>query len=199
MENIDSILRYWFGAKAEDATVIREKSELWWKKDPAVDAEIRRRFESTLKAETRGELESWSESARGQLARILLCDQFTRNMYRNTPRAFAYDARAYRLARQVLDAGMDRMLRPVERVFIYLPFEHSEAREDQATSVRLFTALCQQAPDSAKAAYQNYLDYALKHRDIIERFGRFPHRNSILRRKSTPVEHELLKGPGSSF
>jgi uncharacterized protein (DUF924 family) len=199
MENIDSILRYWFGAEAEDTTVIREQSELWWKKDPAVDAEIRRRFELTLEAETRGELASWVESARGQLARILLCDQFPRNMYRNTPRAFACDEHARQLARQALEAGMDRMLRPVERVFMYLPFEHSEVREDQATSVRLFTALNEQAPDDAKAAYRNYLDYALKHRDVIDRFGRFPHRNSILGRESTPVEQEFLKGPGSSF
>jgi uncharacterized protein (DUF924 family) len=199
MENATSILVYWFGTSADDADVVREKSSLWWKKDPETDAEIRRRFEQTVEAETRGALESWSGSPRGQLARTLLCDQFPRNMYRDTPRAFAGDGRARQIARALLDLGTDRKLRRIERVFVYLPFEHSENAQDQATSVRLFSALRDEASNVEKATYENYLGYALKHQAIIDRFGRFPHRNRILGRESSPEERGFLKGPDSSF
>jgi uncharacterized protein (DUF924 family) len=199
METAESILHFWFDASADDAEVIREKSSLWWKKNPKVDAEIRSRFEMMLDAEVKSEFESWSRGPRGQLARILLCDQFPRSMYRGLPCSFAYDERARQLARNALDQGMDRKLRRIERVFLYLPFEHSEDHDDQATSVRLFSALRDEAPDGEKATYGNYLDFALKHKVIIDRFGRFPHRNVILDRESSPEEQEFLKGPGSSF
>jgi uncharacterized protein (DUF924 family) len=199
METAESILHFWFDVSAEDAEVIRKKSALWWQKDPKVDEEIRRRFEMMLDAEVKSEFESWSRDPRGQLARILLCDQFPRSMYRGLPRSFAYDERARHLARNALDLGMDKKLRWIERVFLYLPFEHSEDYDDQATSVRLFSALRDEAPTGEKATYENYLDFALKHKAIIDRFGRFPHRNRILGRGSTPDEEEFLKGPGSSF
>lgn len=199
MENVDSILRYWFGNNADDAEVVREKTGLWWKKNPDVDNEIRRRFEPMLESEIKGELASWGNSARGQLARILLLDQFPRNMYRGTARAFAYDERARRLARETLEPGMDRMLRPVERVFVYLPFEHSEDAQDQATSIRLFEALLEEVPATLKQPFQNFLDFAKKHKEIVDGFKRFPHRNAMLGRASTPEELEFLKGPGSSF
>ena len=199
MESTDSILHYWFGTSADDAKAIREKSALWWKKDPKVDEEMRQRFEITLEAESQGELESWGKIPRGQLARILLLDQFPRNMYRGTARAFAYDERARQRAREALDRGMDRKLRPVERVFIYMPFEHSEEARDQAASVRLFAALVEEVPANLKQAFQNFLDFARKHKEVVDRFGRFPHRNAVLGRDSTPQELEFLKGPGSSF
>jgi uncharacterized protein (DUF924 family) len=198
-EDAVSILRYWFGDGADEAEIIREQSALWWEKDPRVDAEIRRRFEPALEAEWRGELASWDERPGGRLARILLCDQFPRNMYRGTARAFASDGRARALARVALDSKLDRALRPVERVFVYLPFEHSENAADQSAAVRLFTALHEQAPPDVKAAYRNFLDYALRHKEIIDRFGRFPHRNGVLGRESTPEEREFLAGSGSSF
>jgi uncharacterized protein (DUF924 family) len=199
MEGIESIINYWFGTSVDDAEVIREKSALWWKKDPKVDEEIRRRFEMMLDAEVKNEFESWSREPRGQLARILLCDQFPRNMYRNFARAFDYDERARKLTFAALTLGMDKKLRLVERVFMYLPLEHSEDAEDQAASVRFFTLLDEQAPKAAKDSYRFYLDYALKHKAIVDRFGRFPHRNAILGRASTPEELEFLKGPDSSF
>ncbi|WP_372522835.1 DUF924 family protein [Sulfuricaulis sp.] len=199
MESIDSVLRYWFGNSVDEAEVIREKSGLWWKKNPDVDDEIRRRFEPMLESEIKGELTSWGNSPRGQLARILLLDQFPRNMYRGTARAFAYDERARRLAREALEQGVDRMLRPVERVFIYLPFEHSEDTQDQATGVRLFEALLEEVPATLKQPFQNFLDFAKKHKEIVDGFKRFPHRNTLLGRDSTPEELEFLKGPGSSF
>ena len=198
-ENAESILHFWFGAGRDEAEVIREKSALWWKKDPRIDEEIRRRFELTLDAELRGEHASWDKLPGGRLARILLCDQFPRNMYRGNARAFAYDQAARRLARAVLDQKIDQTLRPVERVFVYLPFEHSENAADQITGVRLFTLLDEQAPDATKAAYGNFLDFALRHKETIDRFGRFPHRNSVLGRISTPEEQEFLKARDSSF
>ena len=199
MEDVNSILHYWFGGAKNDAEIISEKSSLWWKKDPGVDAEIRRRFEMMLDAEIKHEFASWSNSARGQLARILLCDQFPRNMYRDTPRAFDYDKRARELAREAIDAGQDKKLCPVERTFLYLPFEHSEVVDDQALSLRLFTELVEAVPETNRPTYLKYLEFAQKHKAIIDRFGRFPHRNAILGRDSTPEETEFLNGPGSSF
>jgi len=199
MEDVESILHYWFGGAADDAEIVREKSTLWWNKDPGVDAEIRRRFEMMLDAEIKNEFASWSSSPRGQLARVLLCDQFPRNMYRDSPRAFDYDERARKLAREALDTGRDKKLRPVGRVFLYLPFEHSEAVDDQTLSLRLYTALVADVPETDRPTYQKFLEFARKHKEIIDRFGRFPHRNAILGRQSTAAEAEFLKGPGSSF
>ena len=199
MNSIESVIIYWFGEQPDDAAVIREKSDLWWKKNPAVDEEIRLRFEATLEAEMRAELGSWDENPHGRLARILLLDQFPRNMYRGSARAFAGDERARRLAHEALDQGLDRKRRPVERVFLYLPFEHSEHAPDQAASVRLFAALLDEVPETLKPPFRNFLDFAQKHKDIVDRFGRFPHRNAILGRASTPEELQFLKSPGSSF
>ncbi|MDH3406912.1 MAG: DUF924 domain-containing protein, partial [Gammaproteobacteria bacterium] len=123
---------------------------------------------------------------RGHLARILLCDQFPRNIYRGKPESFMYDARAKQLARVALDRGWDKPLRPVERVFVYLPFEHSEDAQDQSLSVELFSALYNVVAEELKQPFRYYLDFATKHKEIIDRFGRFPHRNAILGRLSTP-------------
>jgi uncharacterized protein (DUF924 family) len=199
METAETILRYWFGTDAADAAIIREKSALWWKKDPKVDEEIRRRFELLLAEEMRGVLESWSTGPRGHLARILLCDQFPRNMYRGKPGSFMYDARARQLARAALDRDWDRPLRPVERMFVYLPFEHSEDRQNQSLSIRLFTALHDGVSPDLKQTTLNFLDFAKKHHKIIDRFGRYPHRNAILGRASTPEEIEFLKQSDSSY
>lgn len=199
MESTDSICHYWFGTDTVDAVIIREKSALWWKKDPTVDKEIRWRFEPLLAEEMRGALESWSAIPRGHLARILLCDQFPRNIYRGKPESFMYDARARQLARAALDRGLDRPLRPVERIFVYMPLEHSEDSQDQETSVRLFTELVDEISPDLKQPFRNFLEFAKKHKEIIDRFGRFPHRNAVLGRASTPGEIEFLKQPDSSF
>ena len=199
METAESILLFWFGNSADDAEVIREKWNFWWKKNSQVDDEIQSRFETTLEAEIRGELESWGKSARGQLARTILLDQLSRNMYRDTWRAFAHDKRTRDLVREALEQGMDKRLRPVERVFMYMPFEHSEDSKDQKTSEQLFSALVAEVPDDQKPLFRDFLDYAVQHKTVIDRFGRFPHRNTILGRESTPEEMEFLKRPGSSF
>lgn len=199
METAESILQFWFGEAADDAEVIRQRSDLWWKKNTEIDEEIRRRFQATLEAEVRGELGTWSQSPHGQLARILLLDQFPRNIYRGTPNAFAYDQRARTRAHTALDQGLDRKIRPVKRLFVYMPFEHSEDTNDQAASVRLFTELVQKVPAEHGPLFKNLLGYALRHKEIVDRFGRFPHRNALLGRASTPEEQEFLRGADSSF
>lgn len=199
METAQSILHFWFGDSADDAAVIREKWDIWWKKNSKIDDDIRSRFEQTLEAEFRGELDSWGKGAHGRLARIILLDQFSRNMYRGAPWAFAFDERARALAREALEQGMDQSLRRVERVFIYMPFEHSEDPKDQETSVALFTALVAEAPEGQKTLFRDFLEYAVNHKAVIVRFGRFPHRNALLGRESTAEELEFLKRPGSSF
>jgi uncharacterized protein (DUF924 family) len=191
MENPDTILMFWLGSNADAA----ERSRLWWGKHPETDKLIRARFASSLRKAADGDLDGWAATPGGRLALILLTDQFSRNMYRDTPNAFAFDAIALRCCKEELREDVDKPLRPIERVFFYLPLEHSESLKDQERSVALLQALVQEAgPDFA-----GFLDYAIRHRAVIARFGRFPHRNRILGRASTEQEAAFLKAPGASF
>jgi len=165
----------------------------WFRKDPAFDALIRQRFGAVISRALAGEFTDWDSDPRGVLARIILLDQFTRNTQRDTPGAFAGDARALAAAGALVESGRDRMLDALEREFVYLPFEHAEDMAMQERSVALFTAL------AAEPGLGDIAEYAVRHRDIIARFGRFPHRNRILGRSSTPEEIEFLKLPGSGF
>ena len=166
----------------------------WFRKDDAFDAAIRERFGADVEAALNGV--PGEEPDEAQLARILLLDQFTRNIFRGTPRAFAGDAKALQLAAALVADGRDKSLSPWQRWFAYLPFEHSEDRLDQERSVALFAGLRREMQHEAcDSAY----DYAVKHRQVIARFGRFPHRNAILGRESTTEEIEFLSQPGSSF
>ena len=178
--SIDEILHFWFEE-------LDPKD--WWRKDDALDATIAARFMPVYAALREGVPASWLESPQGVLAAILVLDQFPRNMFRDEPQAFATDAQALALAKQAIAAGLDMRLEPERRAFIYVPFQHVEDRADQARSVELFTALGQKLN----------LDFAIRHKEIIDRFGRFPHRNAILGRASTDEEREFLKQPGSSF
>lgn len=194
-----NILEFWFGTGMDDAVTAQIQRKLWWSKDPAVDTAMRERFASLINAAANGNHDDWAVTPRGQLALILLFDQFPRNIHRDTPQAFAFDARALELAQNLIAAGDDRTLRRIERVFCYLPLEHAESFEMQNRSVDLFTALAAETPEHERDTFSGYVDYAKRHRDIIARFGRFPHRNHILGRRSTPEETEFLKQPGSSF
>jgi uncharacterized protein (DUF924 family) len=165
----------------------------WFASDPSFDAEIRSRFEAAWRSGCAGGLAHWEDELNGQLALILLFDQFPRNMFRGTARAFAADPLALEAARHAVDQGFDRTLAPVERLFVYLPFEHSERLEDQLSACELMEPL-QAFPETA-----DIYRYAQAHRDIVQRFGRFPHRNAALGRASTPEELEFLKQPGSGF
>jgi uncharacterized protein (DUF924 family) len=186
-----SLLDFWF-LPAGDAGHGKPRPE-WFRKDPAFDLLIRQRFGDAVARGLAGEFVEWASEPRGALARIILLDQFTRNIYRDTAQAFAGDARALAAARAMVDAGRDRMLVPVERWFVYLPFEHAEDMELQQRSVALFDIL------ALEPGMEGITDYAYRHRDIIARFGRFPHRNRILGRESTLEEVEFLKLPGSGF
>jgi len=186
------VLEFWFGAPAADAQP-QQAREQWFSKDEAFDAEIRTRFGEAIGEALAGRLEHWLDTPEGALAYLLLLDQFTRNAYRGTPASFAGDARALAAARRLVALGWDRGFAPVRRWFCYLPFEHSESLADQRESLRLFATL--RDDPVAGGAY----DWAVKHFEIVERFGRFPHRNEILGRASTAEEIEFLRQPGSRF
>ncbi len=193
------IIDFWFGRDTDDAAVAKKQAGLWWSKDAQVDAQIKQRFEATLLAATSGSLDAWTETAFGRLALILLSDQLPRNMYRNTPQSFAFDTLASNWCKSGLEQQVDQQLRPIQRVFYYLPLEHSESLDDQQLSVELFTRLAASVPPSVQSIFDGYLEFARKHLVIIERFGRFPHRNAILQRSSSAEEQTFLTEPGSSF
>ncbi|WP_374300939.1 DUF924 family protein [Ferrovibrio sp.] len=184
------ILDFWFDRGGPEALRPRK---VWWEKSPAFDEEIRRRFDAAVETALAGGYEEWAGQAESALALVLLLDQFPRNLFRNSARAFAGDERARTVARQMTDRGFDIGLPPAMRQFAYMPFEHSEAPEDQDFSCLLFAALEKDLPG------HDLLDYAERHRAIIARFNRFPHRNAALGRESTPEEVEFLRQPGSSF
>jgi uncharacterized protein (DUF924 family) len=183
------VLLFWFGPPPARGP----RDARWFGKDEAFDRECRERFLPLHQRAAAGELDRWETEAQDCLAHILLLDQFPRNMFRGTPRAFAADPLALDAARYAVEQGYDQGLLPVERLFAYLPFEHSEALADQVRSCELTRPL--EAFEETADVYR----YAVAHRDIIERFGRFPHRNAILGRASTPEEIDFLKQPGSSF
>jgi uncharacterized protein (DUF924 family) len=195
----ENILEFWFGANDGDGEVIKAKSWLWWSKNEVIDRSIANRFGDDLDRAIGGAIDHWALTPRGQLALIILMDQFSRNIYRGTPRAFAQDKQACTLCLTGLEKGQDQVLRPVERAFFYLPLEHSESLPSQEKSVELYRVLYQWASPDLKTNFQEFLDFAIRHRDIIQRFGRFPHRNVILGRESTPEELEFLQQSGSSF
>jgi uncharacterized protein (DUF924 family) len=199
MADSETVLAFWFGDAEDDAEVAAEKAKLWWSADAVVDEAIRTRFGTLVEGAANGDLADWAETPRGLLALVILTDQFPRNIYRKTPRAFAFDAAARAYCRHGVARGFDRHLRPIERVFLYLPLEHSESLADQDESVRLFSELAHRAPPAHQKVFADYLRFAERHREIIARFGRFCHRNAILGRPSRPEEVEFLKQPGSSF
>lgn len=198
-ETPDTIRSYWFGSHADDLAVIRECSQRWWSKKEAVDREIKERFEGTMLLAQAGHLNAWAADPQGLLALILLTDQFPRNVYRDTPAAFSFDAQARDWCQTGLNGGMHARLRPIERVFFYLPLEHSESLHDQERSVALYEEMIAGIDEHMRGEFEGFLWFAKRHREIIQRFGRFPHRNAVLGRVSTPEEAAFLKEPGSSF
>lgn len=191
---IYEILEFWFGTLDPLQISYSEGRKRWFLKNEVFDATCRQRFLDVYQQAIAHQLDTWEETALGTLALVLVLDQFPRNMFRNTPQAFASDEQARQVAKRAIARGFDQSLHPVQRIFIYLPLEHSELLEDQHQSVELFTALGATHPE-----LYDTLDYAQRHRAVIEQFGRFPHRNQILGRSSTPDELEFLKQPGSSF
>jgi len=187
-----AVLDFWFLPPGHPGHG-RERPE-WFRKNEAFDAAIRERFGADVEAAANTTPGEGSDEE--LLARILILDQFTRNIFRGTPRAFAGDAQALVLAETLVAGGRDKNLSPWQRWFAYLPFEHSESLLDQERAVALFAGLRREMQHDA---FDSAYDYAVRHREVIARFGRFPHRNAILGRASTAEEIEFLKQPGSSF
>jgi uncharacterized protein (DUF924 family) len=187
-----NVLDFWFGPPGSPVHGTRRKE--WFTKDDAFDRTIHDRFGATVERALRGELTAWTDEPRSALARILVLDQFTRNVFRGTPRAFAGDAQALAAASAMVGARQDQALPAFMRSFAYMPFEHAEGLAMQDEAVRLFTRLA-----AAEPACASMLDYAHRHRSVIERFGRFPHRNAVLGRLSTAEELAYLEEPGSGF
>jgi uncharacterized protein (DUF924 family) len=184
------VLEFWFAPAAQ---------ALWFERNTAFDDEIRRRFATAVQTAQAGQMDSWQQSPEGALALLLVLDQFARNIHRGSAKAFLGDERARAIAGQALARGFDQQLPFHRQRFFYLPFEHSEQLADQHRAIELFTrALEQAAPEDREAAIEQ-LEYAHRHRVVIERFGRFPHRNEALGRPSTEDELAFLKEPGSSF
>ena len=176
----DEVLAFWFDPASEAN---------WWKRSAAFDAQIADRFGALHAAATRCELFAWRASAEGRLAEVIVLDQFSRNLHRDSPLAFAADPLALALAQTAVALGFDRALDVRRRVFLHMPYMHSESRAIHAEAMRLFAA--HHSADN--------LEFERRHKDIIDRFGRYPHRNAVLGRESTPEEIEFLKKPGSAF
>ncbi len=188
MNEIDRILDYWFGAPGSDEH--GTDREMWFSGGPEIDAEISKRFGALHQRAAAGELDRWRDEARACLALILLLDQFPRNMFRGESQSFTTDGMAVEIARHAVVQGYDRGLDLSSQQFYYLPFEHSEDLADQRRSVELFRA------GAAAENKEMHIGYAVRHLEIIERFGRFPHRNAILGRHSTPEELKFLADGG---
>lgn len=195
-----SVIDFWFGAWDRDGLSPPSASKRWWQKSEAFDTEIRTRF-LEVHERWRDQQNRAFDAPLEALAHVIVLDQFSRNMFRGTPDMFRFDARALSIAADTIAAGIDRLLATDPRVFLYMPYMHAEDADCQARCVDLFTAFLGEL-DASCPAYRRIeqnLAYAVQHRDIIDRFGRFPHRNALLGRASTADERAFLQTPGSSF
>ncbi|CAN5737430.1 DUF924 family protein [soil metagenome] len=185
------VLAFWFGREGEPG--YGEFRSQWFQKDEAFDREVTDRFGALYEQAAAGELDGWREEAESCLALVIVLDQFPRNMFRGDARTHATDGKALDAAKYAIEQALDRDLPPFQRMFLYMPFMHAEDARDQRISVGLFEGL------AGEAGGPDVVEYAVGHRDIVERFGRFPHRNALMGRETTPEEAEFLTQPGSSF
>ena len=200
LNEIEQVLDFWFGACGPDGALDSTKQKMWFGDGRQFDAVIHTSFGALHERVVRGELDQeWSVTPRGRIALIVVLDQMSRHIHRGTPAAFAQDPAAQRLAVTGVEKGVDRELIPAQRVFFFLPFEHAEDLELQRLGVRCFDGLARTVAEPCRKEYESFADYARRHCEIVERFGRFPHRNQLLGRVSTPEEIKFLKQPGSSF
>ena len=196
---IDAILAFWFKEHELSAPQIDRRMDIWFGEDPAFDHEIQQAFMADIEKASDGKLDHWAEEPRGRLALILLLDQFRRNIYRNTAKAFEKDNAALKLCVEGAMQKKDRGLTPIQRVFFYMPLQHSESRKVQAKAVELFTRLAEAVSPTYQETFLTIAQFAELHRDIIDQYGRFPHRNALLGRKNTPEEDEYLAGDAPDF
>jgi uncharacterized protein (DUF924 family) len=200
----NEVLDYWFGAGPWTRQRLEERTAFWFgggdrATQAARDTEIREKLEPLLERAARGEFAAWASSPKRRLALILLFDQVPRNSYRGTPAAFAFDREALALASEGIQLAADAALDPIERIFFYLPLEHAESAEAQEAAVGAFERLVNEAPPDLRDFCAYTATYAIKHRDVIAKFGRFPHRNAVLDRQSTPAEAEWLAAHPNYF
>jgi uncharacterized protein (DUF924 family) len=193
----DDVLAFWFGETLHDSD--GEAAKRWFTYDPDFDAQILRRFGHLPEQAAAGNLDRWMDAAGSALARVIVLDQFPRNLYRHDSRAFAFDGLALAGSEAAVARGFDRELHPLQASFMYLPFEHAEDLARQERGVALFEALQMRAPVGSEAQFARFADYARRHRAVIARFGRFPHRNALVGRESGPEEHEYLEQGGERF
>jgi len=198
-QQADAVLEYWFGDTVKNLARVPDRMDFWFGASPATDAEILTRWGELVEAASEGRLDAWTPSPRGRLAVLLLLDQFRRSIYRGTPEAFRRDGRARYLMRDGVSRMMDLKLSPIERVFFYMPLQHSESLDDQELGVDRFLQVEREVASEYQVTFAGFRKYAQLHRDIVARFGRFPHRNAILGRRDTPDERVWLAGAAETF
>ena len=199
LARIDKILSFWFKEQALSAPQIDRRMDIWFGEDPVFDEAIKAEFEDDVEKASQGDLDHWAEEPHGRLALILLIDQFRRNIHRNTADAFSHDKLALKLCVEGAMAKKDKGLTPIQKVFFYMPLQHAESAKVQAKSVELFNKLAESVSPTFQETFLTVAQFAELHKDIIDQFGRFPHRNMLLGRENTPEEDEYLAGDGPDF
>ena len=198
-ERIDEILSFWFKEQELSAPQIDRRMDTWFGEDPIFDHDIEKAFAVDIEKACSGELNHWAEEPRGRLALILLIDQFRRNIYRNTAKAFSMSKLALKLCVEGAMEKKDKGLTPIQKVFFYMPLQHAESAKVQAKSVELFARLAESVSPTYQETFLTIAQFAELHKDIIDQFGRFPHRNQLLGRENTPEEDEYLAGDSPDF
>jgi uncharacterized protein (DUF924 family) len=195
----DEILDFWFADALDSSEAAERRVPVWFGSDEGFDREIRDRFGELPDLAHAGGLDGWRGDPRSALALVIVLDQFSRNLHRSSSRSFRCDDRALEVAREAIAAGFEAELHPLEAVFLYLPFEHAESLAHQDRCVELYERLAARAPAGLEARFEGFCEYARRHREVIRRFGRFPHRNPVLGREPTPEEAAYLDGGGDTF
>ena len=196
---IDAVLSFWFMEEQLSAPQIDKRMDIWFGEDEVFDLECKKEFTDDVAAASAGKLDHWAHRPTGRLALILLLDQFRRNIYRNTAAAFEKDNAALKLCVEGAMQKKDRGLTPIQKAFFYMPLQHAEARKVQAKSVDLFQRLAAAVSPTYRETFETIAQFAELHRDIVEQFGRFPHRNTLLGRQNTPEEEEYLAADSPTF
>ena len=196
---IETVLSFWFKEQELTAPQIDQRMEMWFSEDPVFDEKIVNEFMDDIDAASAGKLNHWAAEPEGRLALIILIDQFRRNIYRNTAKAFSKDKLALKLCVEGAMEEKDRSLTPIQRVFFYMPLQHAESRKVQAKSVALYNRLAELVSPTYRETFLTVVQFAELHKDIIDQFGRFPHRNKLLGRENTAEESEYLAGDSPDF
>jgi len=199
MSRIDEILSFWFKEQALSAPQIDRRMDIWFGEDPDFDDQIETAFADDVNRACKGKLDHWAAEPHGRLALIILIDQFRRNIYRNTAKAFSQDRLALKLCVEGAMEKKDKGLTPIQKVFFYMPLQHAESRKVQAKSLELYNRLAESVSPTYQETFLTVAQFAELHKDIIDQFGRFPHRNELLGRANTPEEDEYLAGDSPDF